>query len=206
MTDSSVERTVSWGPRLVGILLLVGGGGLLLGFWDRYADVIRGPRHVTTADLAAAADPDALPDRWVVFQPEQIINTNVSTVEGTRFKKRYYYHLAQVSGQWVVVRAPGRSLHGRITAAVTVFDSEEGRAGTAEAQRQRPKARFLSYQLDTVATPVNDVRTSAAITAILLLVGTVLAGGLLEQRRYEAEPEPEPEEAYAMRPTTSWHW
>lgn len=197
-----IDRSISWAPRILGILFLVGAGGMVLGFWGHYRVAAKGPKPMTAAQLAAADSLDELPNKWVVFQPDQIVNTDVSVVEGTRFKKHYYYHLVRVGDRWAVVRAQSRVIGGRITAAAEVFESEQEQLGVTEAQRHKSKARFLPYQFDTVGTPAHTVRVGGTITLMLLMAGAALTCGLLDQRK----PKVEPDDLYAEPTTTGWQW
>jgi hypothetical protein len=200
-----IERSGNWVPRLLGALLLVGGVVMLVTYWGSYLAAVKGPRPVTPAQLAAIDDPDEMPDRWVTFQTDQVVNTNISVTEGGRFQRTYYYHLARVGDRWAVVRARERQLGGRIAATAAAFDDEAQQGAAAEARRQKPKGRFLPYQLDTADTPDTAARFGGTITMILFMAGVVLACGLLEQKKPAPDLEDD-DEAGAEPTVTGWQW
>lgn len=186
-----VVRTVAWPVVITGLVIVVIGVTFAYDAWKSYRNAPQYPTQVTTADLANASSPKALPSTWVSFKPDEIVYTNVSRDRGGRRRRWYYYNIVRVGSHCAVLCSREAKPAGRIVATATTFDDVD-RGAAVEVYQRLPKARWLPYQLDSSVEERQTGPVLAIIAGLLLAFGGGLCVAGVNKRPVDPVREPPP--------------
>jgi hypothetical protein len=184
MSQHPAERTVKWGPLVIGLVFLTLGGAFAHDAWSSYKQAPESPVAVTADQLAAAKTPNDLPNTWVTFQPDEMIYTGVFRVKGTRQKHRDYYNLVRIGSNWAVLCSrEATPPKGQLVVTAKYFTTDEDRSAVSELYAHKPKVGWLAFHFDRAASPQNAPKGIGIMAMIFLAFGGLLSVASLNLRR-----------------------